>query len=261
MLLTKEELLQKGISETDADEIMAKASAEPTKEDNLQALQKALDEDSPDATMDNLEKAEDEGGKEEDEEDEKDEYNEKYMKKYMKRYMKENTKACQKMMSKMSKAIEEIDEESPGAVVEMADLAPFLDTVGEVIETMSKAIVETNERMDAIESQNEKSYDLLKKAATVQIEQAQGLKGFLSTSQGRKGVVTTAEMTKAVQPTIKVYSLDDNKAVYQKLAKAMKEGKPNAGELLSVFESRNKNFNALNPAQKQAIQRFMEEAN
>jgi hypothetical protein len=259
MLLTKEELLQKGISEEDADEIMAKASAEPTQEDNLQALQKALDEDSPDATMDNLEKAEDEGEKEEDEE-EKDEYNEKYMKKYMKRYMKENTKACQKMMSKMSKAIEEIDEESPGAVVEMADLAPFLDTVGEVIETMSKAIVETNERMDAIELQNEKSYDLLKKAATVQIEQAQGLKGFLSTSQGRKGVVTTAEMSKSTQPA-KVYSLDDNRTVYQKLAKAMKEGKPNAGELLSVFESRNKNFNALNPAQKQAIQRFMEEAN
>ena len=115
--MTKEELLQKGVSEEVADEIIQAMTVQED-EDSLSALQKALDE-VPE-NMELLEKAEDE----EEEDEEKDEYSEKDMKRYMKAKGKA---ACQKMMKelgfaseKMSKAVEDIDADADGAIVEMA---------------------------------------------------------------------------------------------------------------------------------------------
>ena len=83
-MLTKEELLQKGISEEMADEIIAGFS-DSDEESSLQALQKALGENPE---MDDLFKAEKGEKKEEEDEDEdKEDYNDSYMKKHMKRYM------------------------------------------------------------------------------------------------------------------------------------------------------------------------------
>ena len=152
--MTKEELLellQKGITEDVADEIIA-AFSDSEDEDSLQALQKAL-EDNPDKNMDDLVKAAKKGGDEEGDEGDDDDYDEKFMKKYMKRYMKENKKSSEKTAKeaglfgdKMEKAIDGIDLDSEAAVIEMEDLKPVLETIGEAIDVMSKAIPELAER-------------------------------------------------------------------------------------------------------------------
>lgn len=250
-MLTKEELLQKGISESVADEIISAFSEE---EDNsLQALQKALDDDP---AMDDLIKAD--GGDSKNSDDEKDDYDESYMKKYMKRYMKENKKSCGKMMKDlgesgddMKKAVDNVDLDSEGAIVEMTDLAPFLKDQAAFNEKMVKAVSELAESIDLISAKTEKNYDLMQKAAKVQVEQATELDKFLNVSEGRKGVVADVKMSKATDAA--KFSPEDNKIIYKSLMKAVKDGDQMAGQVISAFESGGQNANRLNPSQKQFI--------
>lgn len=254
--MTKEELLLKGVSEEIADEIIAELEENPD-ENSLQSLQKALDKDDPEK-MDDLLKAEkkDEGDEEDDDNDKKDDYNGSYMKKHMKRYMKENKKSCQKFMKEMDgygddmkKAIDNLDDDSEGAIIEMTDLKPFLDVLGPVIEGMAKAIPELAERIEVVSAQADKNYDLMKKAAKVTAENAEGLNGFLSTPNGRKGKVASIEMQKA-----QIDSASQNKEVYKVLMKAVNQKDRVAGQIISDFESSGRNLNKLNSNQKEYIE-------
>jgi hypothetical protein len=151
-MLTKEELLQKGVSEAVADEIIASAALESKEdpENSLQLLEKALNEGSDTKGQEEpgeepLAKAKEEKEKKDDSEDE--DYDEKYMKKHMPRYMKENKKACGKVAKEaglyadeLKKAIDEVDKNYDGAIMEMADLKPVLEKIPTVIDSMAKAI-------------------------------------------------------------------------------------------------------------------------
>jgi len=249
-MITKEELLQKGISEEIADEIISKIDSEED-ESSLQLLQKALG----DPKVEDLSKAD--GGDEEgdqDDDDDKDDYNEKYMKKHMKRYMKANKSSCSKMMKevgeKMTKAIDDIDLDSEGAVVEMTDLAPFLESQKEFNESLTKALGHLAEEIVTIKGDNEKSYDLLKKAASVQVEQAAAIDGFLNTPQGRKSKVVAdgADLSKASKENV-----NDQAKIYTTLMKAVKNGDTDAGAVISAYEVAGKNVNRLNDNQRAFI--------
>jgi|GEM_PF-3034821 hypothetical protein len=254
-MLTKEELLQKGIPEKTADEIIA-AFTDSQDNDSLLALQKAL-EVSP-ASEDLFKAAKGDGKDKEpdDDEDDKD-YDEEYMKKYMKRYMKANSKSAQKMMKDigllkddMKKAIDGIDPDAEGAVIEMPDLAPILGT----LPLMLKAIETLSEQNLVISESMQKAFDLVQKSAQVTADQAIQMKEFLATPEGRKGKIST-DMKKAsegIDPKT-VFSAEDNKMAYRVLMKATNEKHPHAGMVVSSFEAANHNANLLNPAQKQFI--------
>jgi hypothetical protein len=249
-MLTKEELLQKGIPEETADEIIA-AFTDSQDNDSLLALQKAL-EVSPDS--EDLFKAAKGDGKDDDDDD--GDYDEEYMKKYMKRYMKANSKSAQKMMKDigllkddMKKAIDGIDPDAEGAIIEMPDLAPILGT----LPLMLKAIETLSEQNMVISESMEKAFDLVQKTAKVTADQAVQMKEFLATPEGRKGKIAT-DMEKAVKVDPKtIFSAEDNKAAYSVLMKATRENHPHAGMVISSFEAANHNANLLNPAQKQFI--------
>ena len=250
--MTKEELLQKGISDDVANEIIASFSE--TSQDEvtpLEALQKALKEDDPE--MENLSKAE---KGEDDSEEGKEEYDEKFMKK-MKRYMKENGKMFKEEKEDMKKAIDEFDSDAEGAVIEMSDLAPILERQSEFNEKMSKAISDLAESIVFISEKTEKNYDLMQKAARVTALQAESLGDFLKTPEGRKGVVASAEMSKAKETAVA-----QNKIVYDALKKATLNKDRTAGYIISAFESAGKNFNALNKSQKAYVNELIQkEAN
>lgn len=251
-MLTKEELLQKGTSEELADEIIASYPSDDSQkdDDSLTALQKALDKDSPDK-MDNLSKAEKKGD-EENSDDEKEEYNEKFMKK-MKRYMKENKKSFKEMdesKEDMKKAIDDVDTDSEGAVVEMTDLAPFLEKLGPVLEGMAKAIPELSDRIDSISEKTEKNYSLMQKAAKVTAEQADEINKFLNVPSGRKGVTESAQMQKA---QAQKSSNEQRKIVHGALMKAVRENDRKAGQIISAFESSGQNINALKPSDRKYV--------
>jgi hypothetical protein len=272
--MDKEYLLSKGVTEEIANQIIAETSV--SEEDNsLLALQKALDGDPKDRLVkagkgkeSKEEKdAAKEDEKEEEEEDEEGEYNEKYMKKFMKKFMKENHASCEKIMKnvggskeKMEKAINDIDTDADGGVVEMADLAPFMKAQQEYIksqnemnQTMAKAIADLTDKFEIISSKSDKSFDLMQKAAKVTAEQAEGMKDFLKTPEGRKGVTSVANMRKAVEPTVSAFTPELNKAVYQTLFKAVRNGDRTAGQIISVFESHGQDANKLNDVQKKYI--------
>lgn len=251
-IISKEELLEKGIPEEKADEIISALSTEETADEPLQALQKALGDDPE---MDTLFKAK--GEDEDSDDDDEKEYDEKYMKKYMKRYMKENKKSCGKMMKDlgdsgedMKKAIEDVDLDSEGAVIEMTDLKPFLDEQSEFNSEMVKAITSLSETMETIIAQGDKNYDLMEKAARVTAIQAEGLGEFLAKPQGRKAkVVADVDMQKAHSD-----AKQESAEVYTTLLKAVQNGDRKAGEIIGSFESRGKNVKFLNDAQKSYIQ-------
>jgi hypothetical protein len=268
--MTKEELLQKGVSEDVADEIIS-AFEDGGQENSLSLLEKALNKGSD--KQESLFKAEEEGeekeekeskkeeGEEEEEGEDKD-YDEKYMKKYMKRYMKENKKACSKAAKEvgmfndeMKKAMDDIDTGAEGAVVEMNDLAPYLNAQRKFNDTMAKAIKEISSQVILISSQNEQSFDLMEKAARVQVEQAKAIDGVFSQPQGRKGVMSSAvqPMAKAVDQFVK----EDNTRIYSVLMKAVKTGDRTAGQVISVFESCGKNANKLNITQRQYVSELL----
>jgi hypothetical protein len=246
-MITKEELLQKGISEEVADDIMSKLSNEDETENSLQALQKAVggDDDSKKSKK----------KKDEDEDDDDEEYDKAYMKKYMKRYMKENEKDDKDEdddSKKMKKAIEEVNLDADGAVVEMEDLKPFLNAQSEFNSKMAKAFEDISSKIEVIESRQANSYDLMQKAAKVQIEQANSLSEFMSQPQGRKGVVADIKMQKAVENTA-----EQSKIAYEVLMKAVRSGDAMAGQVISVFESHGKNINRLNEPQRAYINKLI----
>jgi hypothetical protein len=259
-MLTKEEMLQKGISEEEADQILS--AFEPgSEEDPLQALNKAISGDSEEDLFTSLNKADDGEGEEE---EGKEGYDEEYMKKYMKRYMKSNGKACTKMMKEvgliqddMKKAIDDIDIDADGAVVEMEDLKPFLDSQADFNASMVKAMNDLAGYIDVIVAQNDKSYDLMKKAASVTAIQAEGMGHFLGKSQGRSGVVATQNLEKAGGLDISNVSEEQNKTIHSTLMKAVKAGDEKAGTIISVFESVGHDANKMNPAQKKALNDIM----
>jgi len=253
-MLTKEELLEKGLSDEVADEVIASFSDE--NEDPLQALNKAIN-DEPE--MDTLFKADEGEAKKSEKEDEDDDYDEKFMKKHMKRYMKENKKSCGEdakeagiFGDEMKKAIDEFDTDSEGAVIEMTDLKPILEQFGTAIETMSKAIPELASRVDLISAQHDESFDVLKKAAKVTALQAESLGSFLETPTGRKGVVASADMMKA-----QTVAVDRNKQVHEVLLKAVKEKDLKAGEIIGMFESAGHQYQALTKADKEYISNLL----
>jgi len=236
--MTKQELLRKGVSEQVADEIVSYLS-EP---DSLRILEKALNKaDEP----------EEESEEEEPEEEEEDEYNEEYMKKYMKKYMSENKKACGKMAKElgivnddMKKAIDDFNFSGDGAVIEMEELSPILYAQQEFNAALTKAIRNISNKVEEIHLQNQTGFDLLQKAARLQVEQAKALDAELSKPQGRKSV--NVSMEKAGSP-------DESAFLYATLLKAVQNGDTNAGQIISVYESAGKNLNALSTEQKQYI--------
>jgi len=250
--MTKEELLQKGISEENADLIIASFSEDSKEDDSLTLLNKALSDENPDESLEDLSKAEKGKKKEDDSEDEKEDYDEKFMK-TMKRYMKEKGKMFKEEKEDMKKAIDEFDTNSEGAVVEMSDLAPILEKQAEFNEKMSKAIENIAENMVVVSEKSDKNYDLMQKAAKVTAEQAEGLKDFLKVPNGRKGVVGSVEMQKA-QKT----SNEQSGIVFDVLLKATKEKNQDAGYVLSAFESAGKDINKLSPAHKKFINQLLQ---
>lgn len=249
-MLTKDELLRKGISEEVADEIIAAADSDGDSENSLQALEKAI---SGDVENGLLFKAK--GGEEEEEEEEEEEYNEEYMRKYMKKYMKENKSACAKaakevglFADKMEKARADFDMDAEGAIVEMADLKPILDAQSDVNSAMAKAVQDLSRTVETIVAQNEQAFDLMKKAAAVQVETAKGIDSFLSTPQGRKGITASADMQKAQS-----FSPELSKVAYSVLMKAVHNKDEKAGMIISAFESAGKRLDRLNPAQRAYI--------
>ena len=253
-MLTKESLLSKGLSPEVADEILSAMSE--TKDDNsLTALRKALEpKDKTGLFKAEKENEEDnESGKGEPDDEKKEDYDEKYMKKHMKKYMVENKKECRKAADEaelydkeMKKAIDSIDMDADGAVVEMADLSPVLEAIVNSNTAMLKAINTLVAQNERITDQNEKSFEILHKAAAVTAETADSISGYMGAPQGRKGV-TTGDMAKARA----TQSGLDPKSVYRVLAKAMTAGDQKAAGILEVFESSGKRVNYLN-AERQA---------
>ena len=265
-MLTKEELLAKGITEQAADEILAAFDENPESANSLELLEKALNKDSD--TSESLFKAakkdkdDDDDDDDDDEAGKKDDYDEEYMKKHMKKYMKENQKACGKMAKElgiagesMKKAIDDIDTGVEGAVVEMADLAPFLDAQREFAETMTKAVEEMSGQISLITDKTVSGFDLMEKAARVQVEQAKALDSYLSQPAGKKGVVFNADMAKAAARTI--ISPENTAEIYKVLMKATKNGDRAAGQVISAFESAGKNVAMLNNEHRAYIHKLL----
>lgn len=252
--MTKEELLQKGVSEGVADEIVAAFEENSGPENSIELLEKAL---SKDFEEEDLFKAQED---DEDEEREEDDYDEAYMKKYMKRYMMANKKATGKMAKElgimggeMKKAIDDFDISAEGAVVEMADLKPILEAQKEYIDSLSKAVEDLSDQVTVIASQQAKSFDIMEKAARVQVVQAKAMDEFLGKPQGRKGVVANADLQKASTPHEIAATPEQTKEIYQALMKATRNGNRDAGAVISVFESSGQNIKALSEAQRRFV--------
>lgn len=264
--MTKEELLQKGISESDADKIITALDNTGTI-DPLANLEKALNKDNT-GKQESLFKAADNDeddkkgkGKEKDEDDDDGDYDEEYMKKYMKKYMKANKKACAKTAKdvglfegEMKKAMENVDMNADAGVIDVIDLKPILENQGEYNSAMAKAIQENSSQVIIISAKVNELYDLMEKAAQLQVAQAKALDVIVSQPQGRKGVVTNADMSKAVEPVI---TPEQTKVIYGTLMKAVKAGDLQAGQIISTFESAGHNVMALKQSDRQYISELM----
>lgn len=261
-MITKEELLQKGIDASEADKIISALEAQTENSSPLEALNKAL---SDDPEMDSLFKAKKgEGDEDEDDEEKDEEYDEKFMKK-MKKYMKSKGKDDDddddekggKMFGKeMKKAIDDISG-ADGGVVEMADLSPLLSSMVETVQTMAKAISGLERKIEVISGQNAESYSLLAKAAAVTAETAEIVSGIGNAPVGRKGALVQ-NMEKAVKTVQKV----DSNAVWSTLVKALNSGDMKAGAIGSKFESSGKRFDFLNNEEQSYVKELMtKEAN
>jgi hypothetical protein len=194
---------------------------------------------------------------EDEDDDDEDDGKEKDMKKYMKKYMKENPEGCKKFMKqfgakfgdasdKMEKAADDLVLEQDN-IVEMADIAPFVDSQREFNDTMLKAVEFLASRIEDVAKKSEGSYELVQKAARVTLEQSKLIAADASTPVGRRGVITT-DMQKAV-----LLSPDSNKVAYEVLTKAQENRVPGAGEAMMVFESHGKNLASLNSEAKKFI--------
>jgi len=253
-MITKEELLQKGIASEEVDKIISALEGQTENSSPLEALNKALNDDSE---MDSLFKAK-EGEDDEDDED-GEEFDEKFMKK-MKKYMKTKEHSepdgDEGMFGKMKKAVETVDPNAEGAIVEMAELSPVLNAMVETVEDMAKAISSLTKKIELISSQNSESYNLMAKAAAVTAETAEIVSGIGNAPLGRKGALM-ADMKKAqTLPSV------DSQKVWTVLAKAINNGDIKAGEIGSKFESSGKRFNFLSDAEQSYVKELMtKEAN
>ena len=265
--MLKELLLQKGMSEADADEVV-KASAEQTDDSSLEALQKALNSDKSESLF-KAEGGKGKGAPESDDDDEDgagEEYDEKFMKKH-KKYMKSIGKekgghnddepdGDENMFGKeMKKAVDNIDPNAEGAIVEMAELAPVLDALVSVMGNMAKAISGLKSDIKIISAQNSETYGLMAKAAAVQVESAEIISGIANQPAGRRGALVQ-DMKKAVS----VASPKGN--VWAVLAKAVNAGDMKAGQIGSKYESSGKRFDFLNPEEQAYVNELIaKEAN
>jgi hypothetical protein len=256
--MTKEELLQKGISEDVVDEIMTKFE-DKTSENSLQALQKALNKDEDGNT---LFKAAKKGGNEDE-----DDYDEEYMKKHMKRYMKSQKDVSDTDMyeEKMKKAADDLGEEDYG-IIDAKDMKPYLDTQQEITVELCKAVSSLSEQFEYLknrnEERNEEMFDLLKKASQVQVEQAAEIEKFMATPQGKKGITSNVDpkqdLSKAI--TGEKITPEQNGLIYQTLLKAVKLNKDAiAGQIISRFEAARRNYNELESGHKAYIQKLIHE--
>jgi hypothetical protein len=252
-MITKEELLQKGIDPAEADKIIAALEGQKEDSSPLEALNKALS-DNPE--MDSLFKAKEGEGDDDDDDDE--EYDEKFMKK-MKKYMKskgkkEDDEDGSLFGKDMKKAIDDISG-AEGAIVEMADLSPVLDAMVETVQTMAKAISGLERKIEVISGQNAESFSLLAKAAAVTAETAEIVSGIGNAPVGRKGALVQ-DMQKAVKTNI------DSKVVFTTLSKALNAGDMKAGAIGSKFESSGKRFDFLNAEEQSYVKELIsKEAN
>lgn len=258
-MITKKELLAKGIDPATADEILASMDRE--NDSPLANLRKAMNGENE---MNSLFKAEhsepdgDEDGDGDGDGDE-DDYDEEYMKKYMKKYMKANKELCKAdaedvglFDKEMKKAIENMDFDAEGAVVEMTDLAPFLDSQLQFNSKMAKAIMSLAKGVELIIEQNAEGYSLLHKASAVQIETAEIISGISKTPNGRKGMITQ-DLVKARTVVGGVSPM----AVWNVLAKAINNGDMKAGDIGSKFESSGRRFDFLNPEEQNYVKELI----
>jgi len=249
-MITKEELLQKGIDSVVADEILARIESDENSSP-LEALKKAVDRGSDMETLFKAKKGE--GDEEEDEDEDGEEFDEKFMKKH-KKYMKikehSEPDGDEGMFGKMKKAVDEVDPNSDGAVIQMEDLSPVLNAMVETVEDMTKAISILTKKIEVISSQNSESYNLMAKAAAVTAETAEIVSGIGNAPQGRKGALM-ADMSKAKPVVV------DQKAVWTALTKAFNSGDMKAGEIGSKYESSGKRFNLLNPEEQKYVNELM----
>ena len=253
-MLTKNELLEKGVSSEVADEIIASFDEN---EDAVTALRKAIeDEDCSDLLIKADSDGDDDDGEDDDDDDDdgKD-YDEAYMRKNMKKYMIENKKACAKTAKevglfgeKMNKAIDDLDTDSEGAVVEMSDLTPILVAQKEFNGEMTKALRAIAGEMAFISNQNEKSFDLLRKSSAVVAEQADVIDALASTPQGRKSVVASPQSI----PKHEI-NKDQSKLIYKTLLKATEAGDRTAGQIISKFEVAGQNVSAFSTEEKKYV--------
>lgn len=254
-MITKEELLQKGIDPDEADKIISALEGQKENSSPLEALKKAIDKEPETGNLFKAKKGE---GEEDDEDDE--EYDEKFMKKH-KKYMK--SKGHEEpdgdeggnMFGKMKKAVDDIDPNAEGAIVEMAELAPLLEAMVETVQTMAKAISGLERRIEVISGQNAESYSLLAKAAAVTAETAEIISEIGTQPQGRKGVLI-ADMNKAKDATV-----PESKLIWSALTKAFNSGNIKAGEIGSKYESAGKRFGFLSPAEQNFVKELIKEAN
>lgn len=262
MKFSKEELLAKGIDPTVADEIVA--SYDQSNDGTpLSKLEKALKpkKKTDEQSLFKAEKGEKKGDAEDDAEpddDEDDEEKEKYMKKNQKACKKaeEEDKDEEEEEKEMKKAIDALDRSAPGAVVEMEDLTPTLSAIQKSMSSMFKAVSILSARIDKIVAQNDDSYDLMHKAAELQVETSKGLASVLSLPAGRKGIVATP-MEKAHG----VEAMTNQKLVYQVLAKAISMKDPIAGAIAERYESVGKNINMLSKEDRAGIAKLIQENN
>jgi hypothetical protein len=262
MKFTREDLLQKGVDPAVADEIVS-ALADST-DAPLAALEKALNGDEPTDTLikaSHVEPDDDDKGKKGEKDGDDDDYDEKYMKKYMKKFMKDNKESCKKAAEEaelfgkdMKKAMDNIDRNSEGAVVEMEDLSSYLKAQTSFNEALLKAVVSISSTVETISAQEMETYGLMHKAAAVQLQTSTVLEKALSIPTGRKAVIADVNMVKAQS----VSSTADVALVYKVLAKAISNKDLRAGAIAEVFEVSGKNMNALNPMQKAYVQELIE---
>jgi hypothetical protein len=262
MKFTKDELLAKGIDPTVADEIVSSYDHSEEVGTPLSQLEKALKpkKGNDEQSLFKAEKGEKEGDAEDDaepDEDADDETKAKYMKKKALKKADGDEEDEEKDEKEMKKAFDSIDRSAPGAVVEMETLDPALSAIQTVMSSMLKAVNALSTRVDKIVAQNDESYDLMHKAAELQVETSKGLSAVLATPVGRKGV-NTVDMKKAQELNA---DLTNRKLVYQVLAKAVSMKDPIGGAIAERYESAGHDIRALSKEDRAGIAKLIQENN
>lgn len=236
--MTKEELMAKGLSPQAADEVIASFAGEKSGSPLLE-LNKALKGDKEDSLFKAEDEDEDEGKKKSGDDEDEDEDDDDL----------EKGETLDEDEEDLEKAISVLSSSGEGAVVEMADLSPFLRAFTKQNEKMCKAVSTLVAENKTIKAQNAELYGLMHKAASVQAATAEVLEKAMSVPTGRRGVTTVPvqDMQKASQ------SASDGKTVYSTLSKAMNTGDKRAGFILSAYESAGKRVEKLDQPSRDYI--------